>query len=78
MRVITWFVALVLGLLLIVRGIIELFTIDYSSPATYRDDWGGPSDEDDYVPPLEAVGYVLWIREPRWFEHLPTASCTSA
>ena len=26
-------------------------------------------DEDDYVPPLEAAGYVLRIREPDWFEH---------
>jgi len=25
--------------------------------------------EDDYVPPMEAVGYVLRIREPEWFEH---------
>jgi GrpB-like predicted nucleotidyltransferase (UPF0157 family) len=25
--------------------------------------------EDDYVPPLEAAGYVLRIREPEWFEH---------
>ena len=27
------------------------------------------SDEDAYVPELEAVGYVLRIREPDWFEH---------
>jgi GrpB-like predicted nucleotidyltransferase (UPF0157 family) len=26
-------------------------------------------DEDAYVPPLEAAGYVLRIREPDWFEH---------
>jgi GrpB-like predicted nucleotidyltransferase (UPF0157 family) len=26
-------------------------------------------DEDAYVSPLEAVGYVLRIREPDWFEH---------
>jgi GrpB-like predicted nucleotidyltransferase (UPF0157 family) len=25
--------------------------------------------EDAYVPPLEAAGYVLRIREPDWFEH---------
>jgi GrpB-like predicted nucleotidyltransferase (UPF0157 family) len=25
--------------------------------------------EEEYVPPLEAVGYVLSIREPEWFEH---------
>jgi GrpB-like predicted nucleotidyltransferase (UPF0157 family) len=27
------------------------------------------SDEDAYVPPLEAAGYMLRIREPDWFEH---------
>lgn len=28
-----------------------------------------PADEDAYVPPLEAEGYILHIREPDWFEH---------
>jgi GrpB-like predicted nucleotidyltransferase (UPF0157 family) len=27
------------------------------------------ADEAAYVPPLEAAGYVLCIREPDWFEH---------
>ncbi len=27
------------------------------------------ADEPSYVPPLEAVGYVLRIREPDWHEH---------
>ncbi len=27
------------------------------------------SDEGAYVPPMEAAGYVLRIREPAWFEH---------
>ena len=27
------------------------------------------ADEDAYVPPLEAAGYVLTIREPDWHEH---------
>jgi GrpB-like predicted nucleotidyltransferase (UPF0157 family) len=27
------------------------------------------ADEPAYVPPLEAVGYVLRIREPDWYEH---------
>ena len=27
------------------------------------------SNEDDYVPALEAEGYTLRIREPDWFEH---------
>jgi GrpB-like predicted nucleotidyltransferase (UPF0157 family) len=27
------------------------------------------TDEDAYVPSLEAIGYVLRVREPDWFEH---------
>jgi GrpB-like predicted nucleotidyltransferase (UPF0157 family) len=27
------------------------------------------TDEGAYVPPLEAIGYTLRIREPDWFEH---------
>lgn len=27
------------------------------------------TDEDAYVPPLEAIGYDLRVREPDWFEH---------
>ena len=33
----------VVGLYLVVRAIAEPFLIDMSDPATYRDDWGGPS-----------------------------------
>jgi hypothetical protein len=36
-------VGLVLGLFLIVRAVAEPFVIDLSNPATYRNDWGGPS-----------------------------------
>ena len=36
-------VGLVLGLYLIVRAVAEPFVIDLSDPATYRNDWGGPS-----------------------------------
>jgi GrpB-like predicted nucleotidyltransferase (UPF0157 family) len=27
------------------------------------------TDEDAYVPPLEAIGYILRVREPEWYEH---------
>lgn len=27
------------------------------------------ADEDAYLPPLVAAGYVLGIREPKWYEH---------
>ena len=36
-------VSLALGLYLIVRAVAEPFVIDLSDPATYRNDWGGPS-----------------------------------
>jgi hypothetical protein len=36
-------VGLALGLYLIIRAVAEPFVIDMSEPATYRNDWGGPS-----------------------------------
>jgi hypothetical protein len=33
---------LLLGAYLIVRAIVEPFVIDFSDPATYDNDWGGP------------------------------------
>src|SRR6266487_3043944 len=30
---------------------------------------GDTTDEDAYVPPLEAIGYELRLREPDWYEH---------
>jgi hypothetical protein len=36
-------VGLGLGLFFIVRAVAEPFVIDVSDPATYRNDWGGPS-----------------------------------
>ena len=43
MRKVAWGIAIVLGLFFLVRAIAELVVIDFSDPATYRDDWGGPS-----------------------------------
>jgi hypothetical protein len=34
---------LALGVFLIIRAVAEPFVIDLSDPATYRNDWGGPS-----------------------------------
>ncbi|MEV7626546.1 hypothetical protein [Actinoplanes sp. NPDC089786] len=31
------------ALYLVVRGIAEFWVVDYDNPASYRDDWGGPS-----------------------------------
>ncbi|HET6918804.1 MAG TPA: hypothetical protein VFI46_04975 [Jiangellaceae bacterium] len=36
-------IGFVLGIFLVARAIAEPFTIDMTDPATYRDDWGGPS-----------------------------------
>jgi hypothetical protein len=36
-------VGLSLGLFFIVRAVAEPFVIDLSDPASYRNDWGGPS-----------------------------------
>jgi hypothetical protein len=35
--------AALLAVYLVGRGIVELFTVNYSDPASYRGDWGGPS-----------------------------------
>lgn len=34
---------LIIGLYFVVRAVVEPFVIDMSDPATYRNDWGGPS-----------------------------------
>ena len=46
-----------------VRGLAAkpLIDIDLVVPDT--------TDEDAYVPPLEAIGYELRVREPDWYEH---------
>ena len=31
-----------LALYLVVRGVVELLTVDYSRPSSYQQDWGGP------------------------------------
>jgi hypothetical protein len=33
----------VLAIYLVARGIAEFFAVHYSDPASYRNDWGGPS-----------------------------------
>src|SRR5262245_11775504 len=35
--------AILLGLYFVVRAVVELFAIDVTDPASYREDWGGPS-----------------------------------
>jgi len=33
----------VLAIYLVGRGVAEFFTVHYNDPASYRNDWGGPS-----------------------------------
>lgn len=35
--------AVLFAAFLVVRGLVEFVTIDWGNPASYRDDWGGPS-----------------------------------
>jgi hypothetical protein len=42
-RRIVWLAGLILGLYLVSRAVAEVLVIDASDPATYRNDWGGPS-----------------------------------
>jgi hypothetical protein len=43
MRLIPYALAVILGVYLMARAVVEFFFIDVSDPSTYRDDWGGPS-----------------------------------
>jgi uncharacterized membrane protein len=43
MRKIGIALALIVGVFLIVRAVVELVIIDYSNPSSYAEDWGGPS-----------------------------------
>jgi hypothetical protein len=36
-------VGYIVGAYFVVRAVVELATIDYGDPSSYRDDWGGPS-----------------------------------
>ena len=43
MKVLGIAVAYLVGAYFVVRAVIELVVIDYSDPASYKNDWGGPS-----------------------------------
>ncbi|WP_433507116.1 hypothetical protein ACQP04_11935 [Pseudonocardia halophobica] len=43
MRRVLLVAAVILGLYLVGRAVAEPFVIDLGDPASYRDDWGGPS-----------------------------------
>jgi hypothetical protein len=43
MRRVALVLAWLLGAYFIVRAVAELFVIDWDNPASYADDWGGPT-----------------------------------
>jgi hypothetical protein len=43
LRRLGWFFILLFMAFAIGRGLVELFVINWSDPASYRADWGGPS-----------------------------------
>jgi hypothetical protein len=57
-------IAYVVGAYLVVRAIVELVTIDYGDPASYENDWGGPSLAGvlavHCVPGIVALVLMLW------------------
>jgi hypothetical protein len=61
--------ATVLGLYLTVRAVAELFIIHWGNPASYRNDWGGPSLAGvlavHCIPGLILPGYLAWRRYRR-------------
>jgi len=68
-RLFIWIPVGLVGTFLVVRAIVELVAIDYGNPASYRDDWGGPSLVGVLavhclpgVLVLGAVGVWLWRR----------------
>jgi hypothetical protein len=65
MRKILAGVGLLVGLYLVVRAIVEFVVIDYGDPASYRDDWGGPSLAGVLAvhcgPGLIALALIVWL-----------------
>jgi hypothetical protein len=84
MRKVAWGIGIVLGLFFLVRAIAELVVIDFSDPATYRDDWGGPSLVGVLLvhcgPGLVVVslGAVYLVRRSKRRRRLGTGSTRSA
>jgi hypothetical protein len=84
MRKVAWAIGIVLGLFFLVRAIAELVVIDFSDPAYYRNDWGGPSLVGVLLvhcgPGLlvVALGAVVFVRRSRRRRPLRTGSRRSA
>jgi hypothetical protein len=60
----------VVGTFLVVRAVVEVISVDPGRPATYRQDWGGPSYAGVLLvhagPGLLVLGGVAWMLWRRW------------
>lgn len=72
LRILGGALLLLVGLFLVARAVAELVTVDPGRPATYRDDWGGPTYAGVLLvhagPGLLVLGLVallLWRRRGR-------------
>jgi hypothetical protein len=68
----------VLAVYLVGRGIAEFFTVNYSDPASYRLDWGGPSLAGVFAvhtgpAVLILAGAAVWLRR-HWRRTHPLSS----
>lgn len=66
--------ALILGAYLVVRAVAEPFVIDLADPASYRNDWGGPSLAGvlavHMLPGVISLTLlILWLRRKRTAKH---------
>jgi len=73
----------VLGLYLIGRGIAEFFVVNYSNPASYRNDWGGPSLVGVFAVHtgpgvLVLIGLGIWLYRRRRSRTAPAPTVPSA
>jgi hypothetical protein len=72
LRALGWAVLLLVGGFLVARAVVEVISVDPGRPATYRDDWGGPTYAGVLLvhagPGLLVLGTVallLWWRRGR-------------
>jgi hypothetical protein len=72
LRALGWAVLLLVGGFLVARAVVEVISVDPGQPATYRDDWGGPTYAGVLLvhagPGLLVLGTVallLWWRRGR-------------
>lgn len=72
LRGLGWAVLVLVGVFLVVRAVVEVVSVDPGRPATYHDDWGGPTyagvllvHAGPGLLVLVVTGLVLWRRRRR-------------